>query len=54
LYHIETNDKRRELGPVEAKNLMQAREKFCEVFALKCASFTLFSKLFGVICRSCK
>jgi len=39
MYHIETNDKRWEVGPVEAKSLMQTREKFCEVFALKFASF---------------
>jgi len=34
------------------QNLMQTRENFCEVFALKFASFA--TKLFGVICRSCK
>jgi len=39
---------------VEAKNLMQTREKFCEVCALKFASFPLSTKSFGVICRPCK
>ena len=47
---IKTNDKNLEVGPVEVKNLMQTRQKFCEVFALKFSSFPLSTKLFGVIC----
>jgi len=38
---------------VEAKYLMQTREKFVKCSALKFASFPLSTKLFGVICRSC-
>jgi len=54
LYHIETNNKGGEVGPVEAKNLMKTREKLWEMFALKFDSFPLSTKLFGIICRSCK
>jgi len=43
-----------EIDPVEDINLMQIGEKFCEVFALKFSTFPLSTKLFGVICRSCK
>jgi len=39
-----------ETEPVEAKNLMQTRAKFCEVFALKIYFFTFSKKLFRVIC----
>jgi len=39
---------------VEVKSLMQNSAKFCEVFALKFASLSLSTKLFRVICRSCK
>ena len=45
-----TND---ETEPVEAKNLMQTSAKFCEVLALKISFFSLSTKLFRVICRSC-
>ena len=33
---------------------MKTNEKFCEVFALKIFLFPLSTKLFRVICRSCK
>ena len=35
-----------------SQSLMQTCTKFCEVFALKFASFSLSTKWFGVICRS--
>jgi len=43
---------RDETKTVEAKNLMQTSEQFCEVFALKVLLFSLSTKLFRVICRS--
>jgi len=33
---------------------MQTRAKLCEVLALKFSFFSLSTKLFQVICRSCK
>ena len=37
-----------EVEAVKAKNLMQTRAKFCEVFTLKFAFFPLSTKLFRV------
>jgi len=42
-----------EIEPVEGKDLIQTSAKFCEVFALKISFFSLSTKLFRVICRSC-
>jgi len=42
-----------ETEPVEAKNLIQTSAEFCELFALKISFFSLSTKLFRVICRSC-
>jgi len=54
LFHFETNDKRWEVDPAEAKILIETRAKFFDVFALKFASLSQSTKLFRVICRSWK